>query len=111
MSYARWARDSDWYIYWQSSNAQRPEDEVLAVWHVTACPGEPNTEFRYSEVTEMLAQNDFSRIRGWSPAASGLLQEALSAFVRDVATSRCGSSSLRSLDTQYPSKHRKHEES
>jgi hypothetical protein len=100
MSYARWTRDCDWYIYWQSSKAQRPEDEVLAVWHVTACPGEPNTEFRYSEVTEMLAQNDFSRIRGWSPSASGLLRDAFSSFVRSIATARRGSSPLGSPDTQ-----------
>lgn len=88
MSYARWTRDCDWYIYWQAGTAQRPEDEVLAVWYVTASPGEPNTEFRCAEVTEMLAQNDFSRIRGWSPSAHGLLQDALDAFVRDVATAR-----------------------
>ncbi len=88
MSYARWTRDCDWYIFWQSSKARQPEDEVLAVWHVTASPGEPNTEFRCAEVTEMLAQNDFSRIRGWSPSANDLLQDALSAFVRDVASAR-----------------------
>ena len=100
MSYARWTRGSDWYIFWQAGTARRSEDEVLAVWHVTASPGEPNTELRCAEVTEMLAQNDFSRIRGWSPSASGLLRDALSAFVRDVATARRGSSSLRGPGSQ-----------
>lgn len=100
MSYARWTRGSDWYIFWQAGTARRPDDEILAVWHASASPGKPNTEFRCAEVTEMLAQNDFSRICGWSSSAIGLLQAALSAFVRDVAAARQGSSSLRGPDTQ-----------
>lgn len=32
----------------------------------------------------MLARDDFSRIRGWSVAADGLLREALDTFVKDV---------------------------
>lgn len=83
MSYSRWGRDSDWYIYRQSG-AQRLEDELLSVWHATGGPGEPNTEFSCADVSEMLARNDFSLIRGWSPAADSLLREALNAFVKDV---------------------------
>jgi hypothetical protein len=84
MSYARWTRDSDWYIYRQSGRARRPENETLACWHVTSNPGDSGTEFQYSEVSEMLAGGDYSRIRGWSPSASVLLQEALAEFKRDV---------------------------
>lgn len=83
MSYSRWGRHSDWYIYRQSGARSRG-DEVLSVWHVTSAPGAPNTEFSYSEVRDMLARNDFSRIRGWSQPADALLREALNAFVRDV---------------------------
>lgn len=84
MSYARWTRDSDWYIYRQSGRTQRPEDEALSCWHVTSNPGDPGTEFRYAEVSEMLARGDFSRIRGWNPLANDLVSEALGAFKRDV---------------------------
>ncbi len=83
MSYERWTRHSDWYIYRQSG-PQRREDEILNVWHVTSSPGQPNTEFHYDEVSEMLALNDLSRIRGWSPAEDDLLREALAAFIKDV---------------------------
>lgn len=83
MAYSRWGRDSDWYIYRQSG-AQRPEDEMLAVWHVTAVPGEPDCEFNYANVLEMLARDDFSRIRGWSVAADAIFREALNTFVEDV---------------------------
>ena len=86
MSYSRFWRYSDWYIY-RKSGARKLEDELLMVWHVTAGPGRPATEFRYDEVAEMLECNDFSRINGWSPSADGLLREALSDFVRDVRAS------------------------
>jgi hypothetical protein len=84
MSYARWTRDCDWYIYRQSGAAQRPEDEGLTCWHVTSGPGDPGTEFQYAEVSEMLERGDFSSIRGWSPPSNVLLQEALATFKRDV---------------------------
>lgn len=83
MSYERWTRHSDWYIYRQSG-LRRREDEILNVWHVTSSPGQPNTEFHYAEVSEMLKLDDFSRIRGWSPSENDLLREALGAFIRDV---------------------------
>ncbi len=92
MSYARWWRGSDWYIYRQSGGARRREDEVLSVWHASADPGEPGTEFRYPEVSEMLSRGDFSSIRGWSPSANPLLKEALRAFVKDVERDHGGSS-------------------
>ena len=86
MSYSRFERYSDWYIY-RKSGARTLQDELLIVWHVTAGPGRPATEFRYAEVVEMLKRNDFSRINGWSPSDDDFLREALGGFVRDVRTS------------------------
>ena len=83
MSYERWTRHSDWYIYRQSGPRRR-EDEILNVWHATSSPGQPNTEFHYDEVSEMLGLKDFTRIRGWSPSEDDLLREALTAFIKDV---------------------------
>lgn len=80
MSFSRWGRYSDWYIYRQSG-AERLEDELLSVWNVTAL-----NEFSYEEVSEMLAQGDFSRIRGWTPSADAPLREALSSFERDACS-------------------------
>jgi hypothetical protein len=68
MSYSRFGRYSDWYVY-RKSGARKLEDETLIVWHVTAAPRRPATEFRHAEVAEMLERNDFSRISGWSPSA------------------------------------------
>ena len=31
MSYYRWS-NSNWYIFWMSSQAERKEDELLAMW-------------------------------------------------------------------------------
>lgn len=31
MSYYRWS-NSNWYIFWMSSQAERKEDELLALW-------------------------------------------------------------------------------
>jgi hypothetical protein len=86
MSYSRFGRYSDWYIY-RKSGARMLEGETLIVWHVTAGPGRTATEFSYAEVFEMLERNDFSRISGWSPSADDLLREALGNFVEDVRAS------------------------
>jgi hypothetical protein len=86
MSYSRFGRYSDWYIY-RKSGARKLEDETLVVWHVTAGPGRPATEFSYAEVSEMLERNDFSRINCWSPSANDLLREALGGFVGDGRSS------------------------
>lgn len=86
MSYSRFGRYSDWYVH-RKSGARKLEDELLIVWHVTAGPGRPATEFSCAEVAEMLERNDFSRISGWSPSADGLLREALGGFVGDVRAS------------------------
>jgi hypothetical protein len=87
MSYLRYDRYSDWYIY-RRSGARRLEDELLIVWHVSTGPGRPGTEFSYAEVSEMLERNDFSRIAGWSPSDDDDLREALSSFVGDVRGAR-----------------------
>jgi hypothetical protein len=86
MSYSRFGRYSDWYVY-RKSGARKLEDETLVVWHVTAGPGRPATEFSHAEVAEMLERNDFSRISGWSPSADDLLREALGGFVGDARAS------------------------
>lgn len=86
MSYSRFGRYSDWYVY-RKSGARKLEDETLVVWHVTAGRGRPATEFSYAEVSEMLERNDFSQISGWSPSADDLLREALGGFVGDVRAS------------------------
>ena len=86
MSYSRFGRHSDWYIY-RKSGARKLEEELLIVWHVTSGPGRAATEFSYDEVVEILELGDFSRINGWSSTAESLLRETLSAFVRDVRDS------------------------
>ncbi len=85
MSYARWTRECDWYIFWQSSGVRSQEDsETLAVWHVSASPGDHGAQFTFSEISSMLEHADFSPVRGRSPKDDAVLAEAFQAFLKDV---------------------------
>ena len=33
MSYSRWL-GSNWYVFWQSSDAKKADDELCAIWYV-----------------------------------------------------------------------------
>ena len=35
MSYLRWLH-SNWYVFWESSNALKADDELLAIWYAGA---------------------------------------------------------------------------
>ena len=80
MAYARWSW-SDWYIFWHASDAKRKEDEILAVWHVGSedCP-----TYNYREVKEMLRNNDFSTIEGYSPQDHIFLREIFEIWISDI---------------------------
>lgn len=85
MSYARWTRGCDWYIFWQSNRAkQRAEDETLAVWHVSSNPSDRGAQFALSEISSMLERADFSPVFGRTPKDDAVLAEAFRAFVKDV---------------------------
>ena len=80
MAYLRWGY-SDWYVFWHSSEATRPEDELLAVWSA-------NTDrlpcYHYTEVTAMLRSGDFTRIPGFTADDEAELRPVFEAFVHDV---------------------------
>jgi len=92
MAYARYDRGCDWYIFWESTNADeeraasgspKPKSEqVLAIWHSSHRSVGPS--FTYSEVREMLASGDFSRIPGFDESSRSLLLECMTEFIHDV---------------------------
>ena len=91
MAYARYDRNSDWYIFWHSSsedlearsNAPRAkEEETLAVWHCDHRSEGPL--FTYAEVRRMVESSDFSRIPGYTEAHRELISGCLSEFLQDV---------------------------
>ena len=49
MSYYRWS-NSDWYIFWMSSQAERKEDELLAMWWNM----EDQPTFTYEQLTNVV---------------------------------------------------------
>ena len=95
MAYSRWGRDSDWYVFWETSKADmdaeaagtpKPKaEEVLAVWHVK---NKERPSFTYAEVREMLATGDFSRIPGFEESSRMVLKDCMTAFVNDVDRDR-----------------------
>ena len=51
MSYSRWGY-SDWYTFWQASDADTKENEKFALWlSIDKCQ-----TFNYSELTEFTAE-------------------------------------------------------
>jgi len=51
MSYSRWG-DSEWYTFWQTSNADTKEDEKFALWlSIDECH-----TFDYNELTEFTSE-------------------------------------------------------
>lgn len=95
MAYSRWGRDSDWYVFWESTKADmdaaasgRPKpkaEERLAVWRAK---NKQTPSFSYVEVREMLASGDFSRIPGFDESSRAILRECMTAFVHDVEGDR-----------------------
>jgi len=91
MAYSRWGRDSDWYVFWETTKADtdaaaagRPKpktEERLAVWRAK---NKETPSFTYAEVREMLASGDFSRIPGFDESSRKILAECMTAFVHDV---------------------------
>jgi hypothetical protein len=84
MAYLRYSRDSDWYVFHQSSDTQNRNEEVLAVWHVDHRIESP--QFTYAQVKQMLRRNDFSEIPGYSAKYEDQIKTALEEFVRDIDT-------------------------
>ena len=80
MAYSRWLC-SDWYIFWHASDAKKKEDEILAVWHagISDLP-----VYKYTEIREMLAKDDFSEIKGYSSKDHAFLREIFEEWIRDV---------------------------
>lgn len=82
MAYQRYSRQSDWYIFWETSQANTREDERLAVWHVNhRAAGHSIT---YQGARDMLAADDFSRILGFCERDRVVVREAIEEFVTDV---------------------------
>jgi hypothetical protein len=85
MAYARWgAQELAYYIFWMISDAQRKEDEVLAIWHQTRRGYGPGSDFKYSEVQAMLERNDFSSVAGFETADADFLRANLLEFIADT---------------------------
>lgn len=91
MAYSRWGRDSDWYIFWETTKAdmdaaaagrRKPKtEERLAVWRVK---NKETPSFTYAEVREMLASGDFSRILGFDEGSRKILHACMAAFIEDA---------------------------
>lgn len=87
MAYARYSRDSDWYIFWQADAAAAgrlpsKEAEVLAIWHADHRALAPS--FPYAQVGVMLAKDDFSIVPGFCECDRALLRACLAEFIKDV---------------------------
>jgi len=91
MAYSRFSRDCDWYVFWQSSQADmdaraagkpKPKsEELLAIWRARQ---KETPSFRSTEVREMLASGDFSRIPGFDESSRTLLHACMTAFIYDI---------------------------
>ncbi len=91
MAYSRWGRDSDWYIFWETTKADseaaaagRPKPKVeerLAIWRAQS---KEARSFTYAEVSEMLTSGNFSRIPGFDDSSRKILDERMTAFIYDV---------------------------
>jgi hypothetical protein len=56
-------------------------EELLAIWWADS-KGMPS--FTYSQVSEMLASGDFSRINGFDESSRSLLRDCMRWFIQDV---------------------------
>ena len=83
MSYSRWL-DTDWYTYWQSSDAKRKEDELLSVWYSI----EDYNTFTYIEIEEIVADRElFKKINGYNDEEDyEFLKGIFKQFLQDVRT-------------------------
>jgi hypothetical protein len=90
MAYARYGRDSKYYVFWHESKEQaaRPDKtkatETLAIWHQDHRSKKEGTFFTYEQVVRMLETADFSAIAGYQSSDRDFLQPLLREFVSDV---------------------------
>jgi hypothetical protein len=90
MAYARYGRDSKYYVFWHESKEQAARSdkkkaaETLAIWHEDHRAEPKGTLFTYEEVARMLETGDFSAIAGFQPFDREFLQPLLQEFVSDV---------------------------
>lgn len=81
MAYLRFGRDSEWYIFWHSSNVSAKGSELLSVWSTR------NADFptiSYTDVKQILDTDNFERIPGFKAEDKEILKEALAEFIKDV---------------------------
>jgi hypothetical protein len=91
MAYSRWGRNSDWYVFWEDTEAaadaaaggqHKPKpEERLAIWHAKS---KETPSFTYVEICQMLVSDDFSPIPGFTEESRVLLRDCMSQFVQDV---------------------------
>ncbi len=86
MAYARYGRESKYYVFWQTSEALAKGQEVLAVLHKDHRSKKEGTEFSYDQVVRMLELGDFSAIAGFQPDDKAFLRVLLEEFICDVDT-------------------------
>ena len=90
MAYARYGRDSKYYVFWHESKEQAAQpdkskaNETLAIWHEDHRAEDVGTLFTYEQVVRMLETADFSEIAGFQPSDRDFLQPLLQEFVSDV---------------------------
>ena len=90
MAYARYGRDSKYYVFWHESKEQAARldkakaTETLAIWHQNHRSKNEGTLFTYEQIVRMLATEDFSAIAGYQPSDRDFLQPLLREFVSDV---------------------------
>jgi hypothetical protein len=82
MAYLRWGRDSDWYVFWESSPARAKADERLAIWNADV--RDRQFAATYGEIQAMLESGDFSSIPGYEARDRDVIRHALAAFIEDV---------------------------
>jgi hypothetical protein len=82
MAYQRYSRQSEWYIFWEATDAASRDEELLAVWHTDH--RSDGATITYRDAREMLATGDFGRIPGFLNRHHDLMREALEEFVADV---------------------------
>ena len=78
--YARWS-SSDYYIFRETVEAERKEDERLAIWHHES---DTYPSFSYDTILEILNERDFSIIPGFKACDEDILTLCLTAFIDEV---------------------------
>ena len=83
MAYCRFGSDSDFYIFWDSSESGTTKDEqAIAVWHMDHT--KTGFSLTYTECVEATLNSDYTSIPGYKPKYKNLIESTLLEFISDV---------------------------